>query len=497
MTATAQFGLELVSEPPVTFRARKGGLGAGIQRALHKLLRVLRNRPKQSRTNDDVAREERPISLDYLPRELLDHILRYMHVNPPRSSDNWEIPDDLLLQMRRLERAYWHGSLEQAQLSHLRLLLVSPTLHTLSMNNVWLQADTPDFAVTSSGLRALRIDFSRQVQSRKPAYPDFVAAHLDCLDTILNALRPRLESLTLSGYSVRLSSLAVAPWPSLRAFSVTRGDVVAGAPWSTVLSQMPVLSSFTVALDRGETPTLIFPDIDSADVAPLANLRHFTISFPHPDDQVFYHLPSQLLELSLRDTPRYYSARSGWLNRSDTEPILTCHDVCRIFTVLSATNLGALELVYLEDQEEFRMLALLSQSCPNLTLLELHRYPAQPSLQDAWYHGTLSIPVDAIAESLAEFRSLRVLKLNLRFTDYEVTRWIGTIPLDYWERLAEFLEAHAQAIVRRVSQIQMLSFLTWSMCGMHWDTWSAFPGDPAKGPRLLHEDIYHESFEGW
>ncbi|EJD32980.1 hypothetical protein AURDEDRAFT_117950 [Auricularia subglabra TFB-10046 SS5] len=399
--------------------------------------------------------------------------------------------------MRRLERVYWHGdgTLRQARLSHLRLLLSSPTLHTLTLSNVWLQADATDWDIAAAGLRTLRIDFSHQVQNRTRTEPAFVEAHLACLHSVLASLRPRLESLTLSGYSVRLSSLAAAPWPSLRVFSLTRGDAILDVPWSTFIDQMPSLTSFTVALDRGETPMVIFPDAATAHATPLSNLRHFTISFPHPDDPIFPNLPLDLHELALRDTPRYYTTRRHWRERVGFEPILSCPDVLRIFTALTATNLSALELVYLEGPEEFQMLALLAQSCPNLILLELHRYPAEPSLPDAWYHGTLSIPVDAIAESLAEFRSLRVLKLNLRFTDYEVARFVGTIPVDYWDRLAEFLDAQALAVALRVPWIKTLSILAWSRHIMCWYTWSVHPGGGAQALQVVYEDIYSESLD--
>ncbi|EJD39828.1 hypothetical protein AURDEDRAFT_116041 [Auricularia subglabra TFB-10046 SS5] len=428
------------------------------------------------------------------PTSILRHV-RHVHVNPPYSDPQWVIDEDFILQMCRLTHLHWHGDgIETlAQLSQLCILLTSPTLHSLTLGNVWLQRDASDLATISSGLRSLRIDFPHQVPGEAPTRPAVVKEHLACMNLIYAILRPRLESLTLSGYSVRLSSLAAAPWPSLRVFSITRGRAALDTSWETLLSQMPVLSSLTVALARRKRPTVLLRDVAPA---PLSCLRHLTISSPHPDDKIFQSLPSQLQELSLRDSPRYYTVRCNDGSNPRIEPIRTCSDILRIFSVLSSINLAALELVYLEDAEEFRMLGLLSQSCPNLTLLELHRYPLKPSRDDAWYRGELTIPVDTIAGSLAEFKCLRDLKVNLCFTDYEVGR--ESFPWDYWDSLADFLSAQAYTIALRVPWVRTLSILTWNRaaCGMHWDTWSVHSGDTADVPRLVHEDIYHRAFTG-
>lgn len=407
----------------------------------------------------------------------------------------WKIGEDFILRMPHLTQVIWHGpgTLNQVKLTHLLLLLTSPSLRSLTLNNVWLQPDESDPNPAASDLRALRIDFSRQVQGGGSTKPGFVEAHLACMHSIMGRLRPHLESLTLSGHSAKLSSLAAAAWPSLRAFSLTRGDAIFDVPWVQFLGQTPALSSLTVALESGRSPSIIPPD--AAEALFLPCLRHLTISSPHPNDNVFYAAPPELQELSIRDSPRYYTVRTPNATDPVNEPILTCSDVLHIFSVLSVANLGALELVYLEDAEEFGMLRLLAESCPNLSLLELHRYPGTTSPEDAWYYDELTVPVDAIAESLAEFKFLRVLKLNLCFTDYDWTREADTLPPDYWAHLGEFLGEQAHTIASHVPWIDTLALLTWNRaaCGMHWDTWSVRPGDE-ESPRLVHEDIYHEAF---
>ncbi|EJD39824.1 hypothetical protein AURDEDRAFT_171096 [Auricularia subglabra TFB-10046 SS5] len=427
------------------------------------------------------------------PTSILPYVQR-IAVYAPSSNRQWEFGEEIIRRMSRLTHIYWEGGggRRQSKLRHLRLLLTSPTVQSLTLSNAWLQPDTSGFTGISSGLRILRIDFRHPAEGSSPTRPGFLEEHLSCMDSVYEVLRPRLESLTLSAYSAKLSSLAAASWPSLRTFTITRGDAVLDTSWERLLFQMPALSALTVALACDETPTILIRDGAEAS---LSGLRHLTISFPHPDDKVFSSAPPELRELSLRDSPRFYTFR--WIDGSDPpfEPILTCSDVLRIFSVLSATSLTALELVYLESFEEFQMLGALSRSCPNLTLLEFHRYPLKRSRKDAWYKGELTIPVDAIAESLAEFKSLRVLKLNLCFTDYDLRREAGSFPPDYWDRLADFIAAHAYTIALRIPWIKTVSILTrtGTACAMHWDTWSVHAEGAFGGPKLMRDGIYHDS----
>lgn len=428
---------------------------------------------------------------DTLPPTTILQFVQFMHISTPSSDAPWGITRAFLLQMTQLTHVYWdgEGTLKQAELGHLCLLLASPTMHTLTLSNIWLHGDASDLGISSSCLRSLRIDFSHQVENRRSVDTDVIESHLTCLHPVLDLLRPGLENLMLSGYSARLSSLAAAPWPSLRTFFLTRGDAALDAPWDRLLLAMPALCSLAVALDSGEQPLVLFDDEAAARASALSRISHFTISLPHPGDRVFAALPPDLLELSLRDTPRYYSLRTAHIHELHNEPLLACSDVLKIFSAFTAIHLSALELVYLEDPDEFRMLAALTQSCPSLSLLELHRYPRTMSRRDAWYFGELTIPVVSIAEVLAEFKALRVLKLNLCFTDYEVMREPGTLPSRYWESLAEFLDAHAQSIAQRVPWIETLCILAWSPVLMRWYTWSVHAGDSAGMPRVVHEEI--------
>ncbi|EJD44506.1 hypothetical protein AURDEDRAFT_184982 [Auricularia subglabra TFB-10046 SS5] len=401
--------------------------------------------------------------------------------------------------MQHLTHVYWYGDgvRKQAPLGYLCLLLSSPTLRSLTLSNVWLRADGTNIGTVGIGVRELHIDFSHLVQNIEEARPEFLDSHLACFDSLIDHLRPQLERLTLSGCAFRLSSLASGLWPSLRSFTLTRGDATLDCAWAMFLAQTPMLYSLTVALSPRDCWTILLPVADASEAGLLSRLRHFTISFPRPEDHVFRSLPGDLQELSLRDSPRYYTMRRYYRTTWTSEPLQSSSDVIRIFTVLSAANLNSLELAYLEDDKEFQMLALLSQSCPNLRLLELHRYPATPSFQDAWYKNELRIPVDAIADSLAAFECLRVLKLNLSFTDADVGRHKGTIPLDYWDRLAEFIEAQRQTIVARLPQVKMLSILHSSRRGMGWHTWSIRRGDSTGNAGVVYEDIYDETFYGW
>lgn len=251
-------------------------------------------------------------------------------------------------------------------------------------------------------------------------------AERDFIRSQISASRMSLEELLLPRETTGLALLARHPWPSLTVLTLA-GEYV-DDPESVllvdVLAQLPRLRVLTLALvpRNGESALHIWPPGSVPAHPPaLESLVRLSLSFPRHDDVLFSHLPFGLVELALRDCPRSYNlspacnfgpgdATQGGYAAS--RPLLTCAAAARLFAVISLQpSLERLELVVQAlpggfDPAEAQMYARAASACPNLRVLELHRYRAA---------GTTTVPVAAIVKALAALSHLRELRLNLDF----------------------------------------------------------------------------------
>ncbi|KZW01354.1 hypothetical protein EXIGLDRAFT_692852 [Exidia glandulosa HHB12029] len=245
------------------------------------------------------------------------------------------------------------------------------------------------------------------IAPRRMALLSQLSVHLlrmenSALEYVLGSLRDSLEVLRVPGDAMRLSFLGAAHWPRLTRFALFGGHPFADASWSDVLSVMPVLQSFILdtAYIQPAPPVYLWPppDVDVEGVTRrslnIANLRGLVLSSPRPRDRVFALLPPTLIELALRDTPRYDRERTAprgsaydLIVRLQPDPpvydryLLSSRGALDIFTVLRGDALLRLELVVRADAFEMRMLVQVAETCPRLRIFEYHRYRDVP---DTW-----------------------------------------------------------------------------------------------------------------
>ncbi|KAI0641500.1 hypothetical protein C8Q79DRAFT_1014426 [Trametes meyenii] len=150
---------------------------------------------------------------------------------------------------------------------------------------------------------------------------------------------------------------------------------------------------------------------DRSTDSPWPDLKYLSVSFPHPNDELYAHLPRGLRTLSLRSLPHYWQHRIGWSWGSRamgqimrrlgwSYPIPTASEALSILQRCRTPGLSQLQLEYRIDDEETALLRTIAHAFPGLAHLEIARY----------VDGHV-VPLEEIAEALVPLAKLHTLRV--------------------------------------------------------------------------------------
>ena len=202
------------------------------------------------------------------------------------------------------------------------------------------------------------------------------------LHRVLEKLYGSVERLTLSSEAAPIWAMAEWTWPHLRELKLT-GErwEEPRTPFVSHFANMPHLRevAFDLAVVRGhlmEAPPF-WPRGHRA-TFPWLDLTHLSLSHPHPEDEVFAHLPPTLQSLSLCCRP--HKAEKLLLDGMGSIPhrykylVLDSSDMLDILRRCRTPHLVHLELEYNTGGREHALLCHLATTFPRLTSLQIHRY---------------------------------------------------------------------------------------------------------------------------
>ncbi|KAI0750243.1 hypothetical protein C8Q80DRAFT_1269979 [Daedaleopsis nitida] len=234
---------------------------------------------------------------------------------------------------------------------------------------------------------------------------------------VLPAVSPSLEVAKLQSESVPHRVVMNHDWPRLRTLTLEGRrrtiDPSTGLTLMSILARMPRLNVLKLDLAQrvGLERQIMWPA--SMTRFPWPHLETLSIAYPHPDDEIYAHLPSSLHRLALRCWPRHYICslennrrlmeRLTWYS-----PILTSSEMLRIVhrirTSASASSIVELDLEFQEDEQRLELYRAIPVVFPSLTFLQIHRYRTE---------GVNGLPVVDIAQSLASLSCLCALRVHL------------------------------------------------------------------------------------
>lgn len=280
--------------------------------------------------------------------------------------------------MPKLRRIYIDGAAPPStSVDLLALAFCAPGIETLVIKDVELTAfPVAGYHAPPPHLRALRIGFEARSHSLADLHSYSLVKEIVALNQLVNSVRTSVEDLLLPAESVRFSTLCAA-WPNLRSLTLYGLCPSLDGPMVQMLRFMPLLHELVLALAprTGASPVVICPPGTDGIPPDLSMLRRFTLAYPSDDDMIFAHLPSTVRAISLCDAPRYYE-RQSYDRLVYDAPVLSCTSAQRIFGKLNGEYLHTLELVVIEDGQQFALLAHIASCCPNLRVFEVHCYRA-------------------------------------------------------------------------------------------------------------------------
>ena len=197
------------------------------------------------------------------------------------------------------------------------------------------------------------------------------------LAIVVGSLNLYLERLRLPSDLAPIPTLRSLPWPRLRELKL---DGVwpphLDTPLIHIISEMPVLRTLALetALPCDMERQAVWPRGSSLRF-PFPELEELVVSFPHPEDQLYSHLPPTLRSLSLRCCPHH----CVYVWTPDTcmcwhSPISRASELLRILSSVKLPLLRQLQLEYIADHGDAALLDTVSDSFPHLSSLEIHRF---------------------------------------------------------------------------------------------------------------------------
>ncbi|OBZ67535.1 hypothetical protein A0H81_12508 [Grifola frondosa] len=234
-----------------------------------------------------------------------------------------------------------------------------------------------------------------------PDPEDLVLRETQWVCWILERSRSSLESIRIPSETAQYSLMAARLWPRLQQMTLygfNPGPDVSFLSLLALLAVMPSMTSLTLKLAQNMEEPHSCSGPEAPEELDLSNLRQFTMSYPHPDDEIFAHLPSELRGISLRDSPRYYIC-DMYMMIPNRAPLLSGIDLLRILDIRTFAALERLEIVYRADSSDLQVIESIVDMFPQLRSLEIHRYPShdkERSHLKKKFHPSLKVTLESL-----------------------------------------------------------------------------------------------------
>ncbi|KAL7281023.1 hypothetical protein ACG7TL_004325 [Trametes sanguinea] len=352
----------------------------------------------------------------------------YGSVEDPVPELDWRAPDTLPAErLSRMLRA----------MPRLRGITVSNTRTGEGISWAILQAilSTPQlrsFEVKGRMYRAYdqldpaKLDFAPLESLRYHAVvysklPRSYAEEKELLSNILSKLSSTLVTLILPAECISIDTMRRLDWPKLREIHF-QGFCVPDADLVSMLGRFPklrVLSlDFTIA-DQSQVQAF-WPARAQHEEFPWPELESLALTWVHPKENIFRHLPTTCRRLSLRSWPRpynHYRVRGDLLRDIRWRlHLLSPPVILEALQKCCDLPLEHLELEYRASSDDIGLLAYVARTFTRLRTLRLIRY------RPLYVGGP--VPVKDIIGQFSAMQNLRVLELYLDLENVALEQWL-------------------------------------------------------------------------
>ena len=234
------------------------------------------------------------------------------------------------------------------------------------------------------------------LQATYAAYPRAAPPQYDFLTIVLEQVPETLQELISIIEPLPLHTIRQNIWPQLRVLDLYgERQTVPGKPYITLFSQMPRLKELTLVLadpQGGDQRHAVWP-LGHPAVYPWPELESLTLTQPHPDDQLFRHLPASMRRLTLRYFPHpyvFYLGRDGPLEFNYLDKVWNPPSPLSALEMISilrqcaprVPDLTDLVLEFQGDRERLDVLRCVASSLPRLRFFQFYWYEGEEDLRD-------------------------------------------------------------------------------------------------------------------
>ncbi|KAI0767502.1 hypothetical protein C8Q74DRAFT_1427955 [Fomes fomentarius] len=325
----------------------------------------------------------------------------------------------------------------------------------VDLDSSWMCSDgTPpqDAYDGPSGFRCLRYEVEQWRERRWRLFPRDLASQYKTEASLLSILVPSMhdtaEVIEIPVETAPLARMATLSWRRVQQLSLYGKYVeVSQSTWlPLIISGMYELCRLSIMVAQpfdAPRPPILGKSLSGHCDCPFPSLRSLTLAYPDPEDAIFAARFPSMTHLSLCDHPRFYHDWYECIGYNEwASPILSASESLSILSRMELPLLTSLELVYMADEADSKLIRHITSTYPSLVTLELHRYRRQPE-------DLVQIPYLQIARELAKLISLRTLRLNLDFPDTCGVAFQRSEPelAEQWDAWHSILEARGQEIL--------------------------------------------------
>ena len=248
--------------------------------------------------------------------------------------------------------------------------------------------DRPNIPAQTEQPLRLPVNSLAAIDCPSEGYRRVSATEIKLFSVVLQqvATQRSLEALSVPSECAPPDYLSTTEFPRLRELSlIGRRQIVMPhaeqIPYISILANMPRLRKLALTFPQPiDLPRQqIWPAGAGVSEFPCPDLEDVSVSYPHPDDEFYAHLPSTLRHLTLRCWPRHYlhllehdradMKRLGWYS-----PIVNSSEMLRILHRCPSHGLHRLEVEFEEDESGRDIFSYIGKTFPQLHYLFIHRY---------------------------------------------------------------------------------------------------------------------------
>lgn len=239
-----------------------------------------------------------------------------------------------------------------------------------------------------NGFRCLRYEVEQWRERRWRLFPEYLASQCKSEACLLSILVPSMhdtaEVIEIPIETAPLARMVTLSWCHVQQISLygKYNELSQSTRLPLIISGMYELCRLSIMVAQSfdaPRPPILGKSLRGHYDYPFPSLRSLTLAYSDPEDAIFAPRLPSMTQLSLCDHPRFYHDWYECIGYNEwASPILSASDSLSILSRMELPLLASLEVVYMADEADSKLIRHITTTYPSLMTLELHRYRRHP-----------------------------------------------------------------------------------------------------------------------